>query len=127
MARTEKKKLEQSFEELLIEVLTQDYDLAVRRDADPIERRMNGTATLMFKYQYVPGTNEAKVIVGVAGTDEFSNVFVIDFSDSEAVERSAEDCEALALYLSEHLQERDEELYHAYEDDALGRREDDLL
>jgi len=122
----ERAKREREFEGLLIDVLTQDYDLPVRHGGDRLERRRRGLASLVFEYHYSSPT-QAKVIVKVEGMPSFSNMLPLDFSSAEAVARCAEDCEALALFLMEHLEHAEEELLDEYATGRLsyGRREDD--
>jgi hypothetical protein len=117
---------EREFEMVLIEVLTQDWDLPVRRAGERVERRRRGGATLAFDYHY-SSPAQAKVVVGIEGLQSFSNVLFVDFSSSETIARSAEQCEALALVLMEHLQAVQEALLDQYASGALpyGRREDD--
>ena len=69
-ATTKKKALEREFEELLLDVLDQDYDLAVRRSDDPLERRKRDLATLSFEYHW-SGPREARAVVRVAGARDF--------------------------------------------------------
>lgn len=121
--------LKRDFEELLIEVLTQDYDLNVRRSGDNFDRRRRDVATLCFDYDCARGSSEAKVVVTIEGVDDFSNVLPVDLRSRESIQRSAEDCEALALYLSDYLMERQEDLFYemAAGDFEYGQREEDLL
>lgn len=123
---TERAKREREFEGLLIDVLTQDYDLPVRHASDRLERRRRGLASLAFEYHY-SSPSQAKVIVKVEGMPSFSNLLPLDFSSPEAVARSAEDCEALALFLIEHLESDGDELVDDYAAGKLryGRREED--
>jgi hypothetical protein len=122
----ERTRREREFEALLLEVLTQDYDLPVRHGSDRLERRRRGLASLGFEYHYSSPT-QAKVVVKVEGLPAFSNLLPLDFGSSEAIARSAEDCEALALFLMEHLQGARDELLDQYAtgDLGYGRREDD--
>ncbi len=119
--------LEREFEETLIDVLSQDYDLAVRHAEDRIERRKQGIARLDFEYQY-SGDRSGKVIVSIDGAPQFSSVLPVDLTNTEAATRSAEDCEALALFLMEYLGAQDDELFAAFASGDLdyGRREEDL-
>lgn len=121
--RTER---EREFEGVLLEVLSQDWDLPVRRGSDPMDRRRRGGATLVFEYHYSSAT-QAKVVVGIEGIAGFSNLLAVDFASSESIARCAEACEALALFLMEHLQAQQESLLEQYAKGALpyGRREDD--
>ena len=121
-----RKALEREFEELLLDVLEQDYDLAVRHTADRLDRRKRGTASLQFEYHY-DSPREAKAVVRVAGVAEFKAILPVDFESADGMRRSAEDCEALVLYLTEHLEASREK---ALTDAAAGRvkwgrREDD--
>jgi hypothetical protein len=117
---------EREFETLLIEVLTQDYDLPVRHGGDRLERRRRGFASLAFEYHYSSPT-QAKVIVSIEGLPSFSNLLPLDFSTPESIASCAEDCEALALFLMEHLENTQDALFDLYSTGALsyGRREDD--
>ena len=120
------KQLEREFEDLLLDVLDQDYDLAVRRRDDALERRRHDLATLSFSYRW-SGAREARVVVRVEGSREFKAILPIDASSPEEMRRSAEDCESLVLFLSEHLErKRDASLAVAAGGGiAWGRREDD--
>ena len=120
------KQLEREFEDLLLDVLDQDYDLAVRRRNDTLERRRNDLATLSFSYRW-SGAREARVVVRVEGSRDFKAILPIDASSPEEMRRSAEDCESLVLFLSEHLErKRDDSLVAAASGGvAWGRREDD--
>jgi hypothetical protein len=119
-------KREREFEGLLLDVLTQDYDLPVCHAKDRLERRRRGLAALAFEYHY-SSPSQAKVVVKVDGLPSFSNLLPVDFSSSEAAARCAEDCEALALFLMEHLDHAEDELLDQYAAGELtyGRREDD--
>ena len=118
---------EREFEDVLIDVLSQDYDLQVRHSADALERRRRGMACLNFEYQYSSQT-QAKVVVSIAGDSGFSNMLPVDFADGDAIARSAEDCEALALYLIEYLDAQEESTLPALDagEFDFGRREEDL-
>jgi hypothetical protein len=122
----EQTRREREFETLLLDVLTQDYDLPVRHRSDRLERRHRGLASLGFEYHYSSAT-QAKVIVTVEGLPSFSNMLPLDFASPEAIARSAEDCEALALFLMEHLEGARDDLLDDYASGDLdyGRREDD--
>ncbi|MCP4002744.1 MAG: hypothetical protein GY725_00980 [bacterium] len=120
--------LERDYEELLIDILEQDHDLAVRRNGDSLNRRRNDVATLQFAYQYVSGrTKEGKVSVSIDGFPGFSVSLVFDFSDEDELQRSAENTEGLALFLSEHLSGKQDDLMNVLAEGKLpyGRREDD--
>ena len=120
--------LEQNFEEQLIEVLALDYDLNVRRTDDKLDRRRHQVATLLFDYRYAKGSPKGKALVNIEGVEEFTNMLPIDFSSTESLQRSAENCEALALYLMEHLQERCEQVMSGLEESlTYCRREDDWI
>jgi hypothetical protein len=121
-----RKALEHEFEELLLDVLEQDYDLTVRHSGDRLERRKRGTASLEFEFHY-DSANEAKAVVRVAGVGDFKAILPVDFSSPDGLRRSAEDCESLVLYLSEHLEKTREETleWAAAGRVRWGRREDD--
>jgi hypothetical protein len=123
---SEREKREREFETLLLEVLSQDYDLPVRHASDRLERRQRGRATLAFEYHY-SSPMQAKVVVNVQGLPGFSNMLALDFSSPESIARCAEDCEALALFLIEHLEENEDTLFDQYAAGELryGRREED--
>jgi hypothetical protein len=117
---------EREFETLLLEILRQDYDLPVRHGADRLERRRRGLASLGFEYHYSSPT-QAKVVVSVEGLPSFSNLLPLDLASTESITRCAEDCEALALFLMEHLEHARDALLDQYAAGELcyGRREDD--
>jgi hypothetical protein len=121
-----KRALEHEFEELVLDVLEQDYDLAVRHSSDRLDRRKRGVARLEFEFHH-DARDEAKAVVRVAGVPDFKAILPIDFSSADAMRRSAEDCEALVLYLSEYLEAtREKELADAAAGRVRwGRREDD--
>jgi len=119
--------LEREFEELLLDVLEQDYDLAVRHaKTDRLERRKRGIATLEFEFHH-ESANEAKAVVRVAGVADFKAILPVDFSSPDGMRRSAEDCEALVLYLTEYLEAAREKTLVAAAAGRVrwGRREDD--
>jgi hypothetical protein len=120
------KQLEREFEDLLLDVLDQDYDLAVRRRDDTLERRRRDLATLSFSYRW-SGPREARAVVRVEGAKDFKAILPVDASSPEEMRRSAEDCESLVLFLSEHLErKRSESMAVAARGQiAWGRREDD--
>lgn len=127
MAGTGKhKQLEREFEDLLLDVLDQDYDLAVRRRDDALERRRRDLATLTFSYRWL-GPREGRAVVRVEGAREFKAILPVDASSPEELRRSAEDCESLVLFLSEHLErKRSASMAVAATGQlAWGRREDD--
>lgn len=118
--------LEHEFEELLLDVLEQDYDLAVRHAADRLDRRKRDIATLQFEWHY-DKARAAKVVVRVAGVADFKAILPVDFSSPDGMRRSAEDCESLVLHLTEYLEEkREKTLVEAGAGRVpWGRREDD--
>jgi hypothetical protein len=117
---------EREFEELLLDVLEQDYDLAVRHATDRLDRRKRDIATLEFEWHH-DKTNEAKVVVRVAGVAHFKAILPVDFSSPDNLRRSAEDCESLVLYLTEYLEEKREKTLVEVAAGRMrwGRREDD--
>ncbi len=130
----DRQRLEREFEELLVEVLMQDYDLDVRRWGDAMDRRRKNIGTLCFDYHYEPKSPVGKAVVSLDEADDFTSLMKVDFSSPERMLAAAEDCEALALFLSERLDERRDELlgtedpiYGDGDGDGLGRREDDYL
>jgi hypothetical protein len=120
------KQLEREFEDLLLDVLDQDYDLAVRRRDDTLERRRRDLATLTFSYHW-SGPREARAVVRVEGAKDFKAILPVDASSPEELRRSAEDCESLVLFLAEHLEcKRSDSISAAASGQlAWGRREDD--
>jgi hypothetical protein len=118
--------LEREFEELLLDVLEQDYDLSVRQAADKLDRRKRDVATLEFEYHY-DSANEAKAIVRVAGVPKFQAMLPVEFGSPDTLRRSAEDCESLVLFLTEHLENAREKTLAAAASGRVrwGRREDD--
>jgi hypothetical protein len=104
-AGDEQRELESEFELALIDVLEQDYDLAVRLPDDNWNRRRSDVATLRFKYRWDDGEPRAKVVVSIEGKRNSSNVMFVDFESTETIERGAEDCEALALNVFAWLEE----------------------
>ncbi len=94
---------EMEFELVLTGVLEDVYDLAVRSDRDPLERRDHGMVVLHFDYEYDRG-GHAKVVVSIVG--EASSTFALqaDFSNSETILESAEPCEDLALAVRARLE-----------------------
>ncbi|HTO07256.1 MAG TPA: hypothetical protein VMR86_09400 [Myxococcota bacterium] len=118
--------LEREFEELLLDVLEQDYDLTVRQAADRMERRKRDVATLQFEYHH-DSAHQARAVVRIDGVPSFKAVLPVDWSSPDALRRSAEDCEALVLFLSEHLENLREKTLTAVASGRLqyGRREDD--
>jgi len=120
------KQLEREFEDLLLDVLDQDYDLAVRRREDALERRRRDLATLTFEYRW-SGPREARAVVRVEGAKDFKAILPVDASSPEELRRSAEDCESLVLFLAEHLENKRSDSMSAAASGqiAWGRREDD--
>lgn len=120
------KQLEREFEDLLLDVLDQDYDLAVRRRDDALERRRRDLATLTFSYRW-SGPREARAVVRVEGARDFKAILPVDASSPEEMRRSAEDCESLVLFLSEHLERKRSDTLASAASGRLpwGRREDD--
>jgi len=118
--------LESEFEELLLDVLEQDYDLAVRQATERIERRKRDLATLQFEWHY-DRARGAKAVVRVAGVADFKAILPVDFTSPDALRRSAEDCESLVLYLTEYLEEKREKALTEVGAGRRpwGRREDD--
>ena len=118
--------LEREFEELLLDVLEQDYDLSVRHSTNRLDRRRRDVARLEFEYHY-DTPNEAKAVVRIAGVADFKAILPVDFNAPEDLRRSAEDCEALVLFLTEHLENvREKTLTDAAAGRVRwGRREDD--
>ena len=118
--------LEREFEELLLDVLEQDYDLSVRHATDRLDRRKRDIATLEFEYHY-DAAREAKVVVRVAGVADFKAILPVEFASADGMRRSAEDCESLVLYLTEYLEEVREKTLVAAAAGRVrwGRREDD--
>ena len=122
-----RRELEQRFETALVSVLTLDHDLEMRH-ADALERRSATAAELSFSYQHRSATSRAKAIVTVEGLTNFACVMDVDFASQEAIERSAERCEALARLLARHLSTVRERHYSDATGGRVpfGRREDDL-
>jgi len=118
--------MEREFEDLLLDVLEQDYDLSVRHSEDRLDRRRRDVATLSFEYHY-DSPREAKSVVRITGVGDFKAILPVDFGTPEGLRRSAEDCEALVLYLTEHLEIRREKTLAdaAAGKVRWGRREDD--
>ena len=118
--------MEREFEDLLLDVLEQDYDLPVRHGEDRLERRKRDTASLNFEYHY-DAAHEAKAVVRIDGVGDFKAILPVDFGSADGLRRSAEDCEALVLFLTEHLSNaREKTLAEAASGRVRwGRREDD--
>jgi hypothetical protein len=121
-----RKALEREFEELLLDVLEQDYDLAVRHSGNRLDRRKRGIAVLEFEFHH-DSLSEAKCVVRVSGVADFKAILPVDFSSPDGMRRSAEDCEALVLYLAEHQEKAREQTLSAAAAGRMrwGRREDD--
>ena len=119
---------EAQFEDALVEVLQQDYDLAVRHPRERMDRRRREVATLAFQFHHDRG-GQSKVGTSVAGARDFSTVFTVDLTDEDDIARAVEDCETLALFLMEHLAETRESMLSeiAAGEVTYGRREDALL
>jgi hypothetical protein len=118
--------LEREFEELLLDVLEQDYDLSVRHSSARLDRRRRDVAKLEFEYHY-DAPKEAKAVVRIAGVPDFKAILPVDWNSPDELRRCAEDCESLVLFLSEHLEEmREKTLTDAAAGRVRwGRREDD--
>lgn len=103
-----RKELERELELAVVDVLEQDYDLDVRLGSDSWNRRRKNVATLQFQYHWQDNAPRAKVVIGIDGDAATSHVLMADFSDSETIERCAEDCEALALSVHAWLEKHRE-------------------
>jgi len=90
------------YEMALTGVLEDVYDLAVRSDRDPLERRDEGMVVLHFDYEYDRGA-QAKVVVSIVGEASSSFALQADFSNSETIHESVEQCEDLALAVQARL------------------------
>jgi hypothetical protein len=110
---TKRKELERELELAIVDVLEQDHDLDVRLAGDHWNRRQRNVATLGFKYHWEENEDTAKVVISIDGVPDCSHVLRADFSSPDAIERSAEDCESLALSVHTYLQD-------AREADATG-------
>jgi len=121
--------IEREFEESLIEILSQDYDLPVRLQGEVLDRRRNSAATLCFQYRHSSPPLQAKAVVEIEGVNNFSVMLRLDCRNTETIRRSAEDCEALSLYLMEHFEQRNEALLARAETtpEMQYRREDDPI
>jgi len=114
---------EMEFELALLGVLEDLYELNIRVDGDPLNRRKNGYATLIFDYHYPNGNQgDVKIDVSIEGVANATFSFAADFDDSASVYRAADDCEELALTLREFL--GDEPSVDLL-DEEFGRRWDD--
>lgn len=95
---------EMEFELALLGVLEDLYELNIRVEGDPLNRRKNGYATLRFDYHYPNGNQgDVKVDVSIEGVANATFSFAADFDDSASVYRAADDCEELALAIREYL------------------------
>lgn len=113
---------EMEFELALTGTLEDIYDLDVRMDKDPLNRRANGYATLSCDYHTaVSDPDEVKIVVSIEGVKGSSFAFRADFSNSESIVDSAEQCEALAMAVQAHL----DGPAGCEPDVPLGRRVDD--
>ena len=110
---------EMEFEIALTGVLDDIYDLPVRSERDPLERRTRGSAVLAFAYPYDNDSPTVKVVVSIAGIEDATFTVNADFSNSESILESAECCEDLALAIREYLETRHPD------DVVLERRWDD--
>ncbi len=97
--------LQQELEIAVVDVLEQDYDLEVRLPKDDWNRRRRRVATLHFDYRWDAQPTHARVVVTIEGLESRAHVLHADFSTAESIERSAEDCESLALSVYTFLQE----------------------
>ena len=120
--------LQRSFEAALLEVLVQEYDLDVCHERDRLERRRRDVASLDFEYHYRCSTAEARVVISIEGAKHFSNLLPVDFGSDESIRHSAENCEALARFIHEHLAEARDCTLDEIAAGRLryGRREEDL-
>ncbi len=120
-------RLQRDFETALVDVLSQDYNLDVRNERDPLERRRRDTATLRFAYHHQGGSSRARVVISVDGVPGFSNLLPVNFRSRAAVLRAAEDCEALARFIDDHLTTNRGRTLEALVAGQLryGRREED--
>ena len=97
--------LKRELELAVVDVLEQDYDLDVRLASDAWNRRRRNVATLRFDYHWDPEPTRARVVVTIEGLEATTHLLQADFSSAESIERSAEDCEALALSVHTYLRE----------------------
>ena len=97
--------LQHELEVAVVDVLEQDYDLEVRLAKDDWNRRRRSVATLHFDYRWDVQPTQARVVVTIEGLESRAHVLHADFSSTEAIERSAEDCESLALSVHTFLEE----------------------
>ncbi len=99
MARAPYRELE--FETALTGVLKDIYDLRVRSERDPLNRRRVGYATLAFDYEY--DGDDVKAVISIDGLSGSTFSLLASFSDAESIASSAEDCAELALAIRQHL------------------------
>ncbi len=97
--------LQHELEVAVVDVLEQDYDLEVRLAKDDWNRRRRSVATLHFDYRWDAQPTHARVVVTIEGLESRAHVLHADFSTAESIERSAEDCESLALSVYTFLEE----------------------
>lgn len=101
---SERRQRELEFELAVTGVLDDIYDLRVRTERDPLNRRRNGYTTLDFEYRYPSG--DAAVVEVCVKAREWPGLHLAmkaDFSSQESVYESAESCEDLALELRERF------------------------
>jgi hypothetical protein len=77
-----KKSQEREFEDLLLDVLEQDYDLPVRHEDEKVDRRKRDVATLTFEYRY-DQPREAKCVVRVSGVGDFKALLPVNFASPD--------------------------------------------
>jgi len=103
MGTSRRRLREMEFEHALTGVLEDNYDLHVRVEGDPLERRRDSFAWLAFDYTYLTENEDTtKVVVSVADAP-LSCSFRVDLEDPDDIARACEDCEDLALGLSQRL------------------------
>ena len=95
---------EMEFELALTGVLEDIYDLPVRSEADPLDRRSDGCAILCFDYQRDADANEVKIVVAIDGSGDASYTMRADFTNSATILESAEICEELAFAIGAWLE-----------------------
>ncbi len=110
---------EMEFELALTGVLEDVFDLPVRSEADPLDRRSEGCAVLRFDYQRDADSSDVKIVVAIDGVPDASYAMRGDFTNSATIMGSVESCEELALAIRAWLD--------AAENDGAGpaRRWDD--
>ena len=121
-----KRSMEREFEDLLLDVLEQDYDLPVRHGerrprAATRDRRASTSSTTTTR------PTRPRPWCGSTASRDFKAILPVDFASADGLRRSAEDCEALVLFLTEHLANvREKTLAEAASGRVRwGRREDD--